>query len=154
MLLHYEWTVFKREINYFPAERNFINELAHTYEGRDLEYAHDVLALAVEHIRSRIAIMVGALDKVGIIPLAITIYFSVHKWLAEPRVSQSELEYAPVIGGAVAFLYLLGIYNLGSLQRSERLCLLLKHAVEEKKSLDSTPQGDTSHPQLVEKLPA
>jgi hypothetical protein len=153
-LFHYERDLLQPVINSFNAERNLIDQLVRTYESRDLEYAHDSVVLALEQLRLRIGLLVGALDKVGVIPLGIGLYFSVHKWLAEPSLNPSEQWYAEVIGVGLVFAYWLGFYSLRRSQNLETLCLVLKHAVQEKTSLRSMPMIDAPHPQLTEKLPA
>lgn len=59
----------------FDEELGLKVRLAHTYERHELEYALDRITLLITQQCSRIALIIGALDKVGVFPLAIGAYF-------------------------------------------------------------------------------
>jgi hypothetical protein len=68
-------SLFVPMVEVFDAELGLIVRLAQTYDRRDLEYALDRLTLEVTRVRTRIALLIGALDKVWVIPLAIGAFF-------------------------------------------------------------------------------
>ena len=71
-----EQTEFPRLVAAFDEELGLIAHLARTYERHDLEYALDRMSLVVTQFRSTVAVTIGALEKVGILPLVIAGYFS------------------------------------------------------------------------------
>jgi hypothetical protein len=63
-------------LDQFNDDMDLINELISTFERHHLEYARDRYCLMAKQLRERIALLVGALEKVGVIPLAVTGYLS------------------------------------------------------------------------------
>jgi hypothetical protein len=125
-------------IGSFNAEIDLIAHLAHTYESRHLEYAQDCLTLLVQHLRSRFAWLVGALDKVGLLPRAIMAYFSYPKILGGQKQDLSTSPYIDWTWGLSAFvvtIYLGATYFFSIAQQLDRFCVVLKHAVQAKKFL-------------------
>jgi hypothetical protein len=127
--------------NSFNAGLDLITRLAQTYELRHLEYAQDCLTLGAQHLRSRIAWLVGVIDKVGLIPLAITAYFSYQKIVADQQ--QAILIWPPkdwvwILWVSVVTIYLMSTYLLSIAQQFDRFCVVLKHAIQAKKSVPSS----------------
>jgi hypothetical protein len=116
----------------FDEERGLIVRLAQHYERHDLEYGLDRTTLVVTQLRSRLALVIGALDKVGLFPLLIGAYFSLRELLQDQPPTSSELAW--LVGGAlgVAIAYGSGLLLLIWAQDLEDMCLVLKHAVQAK----------------------
>jgi hypothetical protein len=123
----------------FDEELGLMTRLAHDYERRDLEYALDRITLLATQIRSRIALVIGALDKVGVIPLAIGAYFSVRRLLREQPSTPSDLSWMWGVAIGLGFLYVAGLSLLEWAQDLDDACLVLKHAVQAKQS-DAPPE--------------
>ena len=83
-------------------------------------------------LRSRSALLIGAVDKVGLIPLAVGAYFSFRALLREQLPTPSELSW--MVGGAIGLglAYLITVALLGWAQRLDEACVVLKHAGQAK----------------------
>ncbi|HSD39665.1 MAG TPA: hypothetical protein VLC92_19325 [Rhodocyclaceae bacterium] len=130
-------TVAEPAVKHFDADIQAITELATTFEQHHLDYARDRLAQVVEQMKFRVGFMLGAIDKVGIFPSAITGYFYAKEILSKPDYSSSGLEW--VFGGLVA-LYIAAVVFMTASQRIERLALVAKHAAA-RKLFDSTKRN-------------
>jgi hypothetical protein len=128
-------------IGVFDQELGLITRVAYTYERRDLEYALDRATLMVTQLRSRIALLIGALDKVGVVPLLIGAYFSVRQLLRDQPLTSSELSWMIGLGVGLGIMYAGGIGLLGWAQYLDHVCLVLKHAVQAKQAGDLTPEA-------------
>ena len=91
-----------------------------------LEYARDSLALAAEQVRGRVSMLIGTLEKVGIIPLAVTGYLTAKKLLSDQTIQFFGIEW---IFAFFIALYLLAIYMLSAAHQIDRIVLVLKQAV-------------------------
>jgi len=63
----------------FNADIELINELAETYELHHLTFAKESFLRMARQLRERISILVGAIEKLGLIPILITGYLSYTK---------------------------------------------------------------------------
>jgi hypothetical protein len=125
----------------FTAELALIARLEQTYEPRALAYALDRLSLEAAQLRTRIALLIGALDKVGLIPLVIGAYFPLRALFKEQPPTSSELSW---IIGTVAGLggfYLMAFGFLHWTQRLDEACMVLKHAGQAKPSAPPLGNG-------------
>jgi hypothetical protein len=93
----------------FDEEVGLIAHLAGTYERHDLEDALDRVTLMATQLRSRLAITIGALDKVGVIPLAITAFFSLRTLLKEQSPTSSELSWMMGAAIGLGIVYMSGV---------------------------------------------
>jgi hypothetical protein len=56
----------------FRIEREQIADLARRFDAEQLDYSHARLCLSVAQLRARVALMVGPVDKLGIVPSAVS----------------------------------------------------------------------------------
>ena len=127
---------FEREISnplveVFNDDIDRITELARDYRMHHLKYAQESYSLMGEQLRSRISLLVGAIDKVGIIPLGITAYISWTKALKDGLIVFGGIEW--VLAGLV-LLYLLALRMNATAQWMDRMSLLYKQALSVKQS--------------------
>lgn len=131
MLRHSEKSLSTPATQRFNYDIERITSLAKDFEQHHLDYARDRLALISEQLRSRISFLVGAIEKVGVLPLAVTGYFSAKNILADPKMTVAGIEWAFV---ALIALYLMAIHLLLVSQQLERLVLIVKHAATKRAS--------------------
>lgn len=131
MLRHPEKSLASPATERFNNDIDRISSLARDFEKHHLEYARDRLALIADQLRNRISFLVGAIEKVGILPLAITGYLSAEKVLSDPKLASSGIEW---VFGALIALYLIAIHLLLVSQQLERLVLIVRHAASKKGS--------------------
>jgi hypothetical protein len=124
----------------FPEELTLIARLYHTYEPRTLAYALDRLTLETTGIRARVTVLVGALDKVGLFPLAIGAYVSTRALFKEKTPPSWELNGIIAVVAALAVVYFLASGFLLWAQRLDEACLVLKYAGQAKQALDLPPE--------------
>lgn len=133
-LRHTEKTLLDPVIRNFDNEVDRIAQLSKNFQQHHLEYAQARVSLATSHLRSRIALTVGALEKVGVVPLVVVAYFSLrkivmpgeYKSLSDSMVIFSGLEWILVV---LISLYLLSVHMIIVCQRLDQMSLALKHAV-------------------------
>lgn len=124
-LHHSEKSLVDPVIAQFNDDIDTISLLVQDFKKHHLEYARDSLALVAQQTRARISLLVGALDKVGIIPLAITGYLSAKKLITDPTIQFSGIE---LVLAAFVALYLIAIHMLSVAQQIDRMVLVLKQA--------------------------
>lgn len=66
-------------VEMFNSDMDLIHYLSSSFEAHHLSYARAMYSSMAKHIRERIGLLVGALDKVGIVPVAVTAYLSYAK---------------------------------------------------------------------------
>lgn len=137
MLRHSEKSLSTPATQRFNHDIDRISSLAREFDKHHLEYARDRLGLISDQLRHRISFLVGALDKVGIIPLAFTGYVSAKKILADPRITSPGIEWA---FGVLIALYLIAVHLLLVSQQLDRLVLIVKHAANKKENDKSEGQ--------------
>jgi hypothetical protein len=138
LLFHPERAWIEPVVESFDEELGLVAHSAQTYERRDLEYALDRLTLMVTQLRSHIALLIGALDKVGVMPLAVGADFSIRTLLKEQTPTPSELSWMVPVAIMLGTSYVMGISLLDRAHRLDVVCLVLKHAVQAKQS-DAPP---------------
>lgn len=116
---------------HFNTDVQSITDLAQTYDQHHLDFARDRLAQVVEQLRYRVGFMIGAVEKVGILPSSVTGYFYAQDILQKPAYASSGIE-----GVFIAFVafYIVAMVFLIASQRVERAALVAKHAAEKKQS--------------------
>lgn len=118
----------------FNNDIDLINELSQTCEIHHLQYARASFSRMAKQLRERIGILVGALDKVGLIPLVITAYFAFLKAQKEGLVVFGGIDW---IFTAFAFLYLLAVRMTRTAQWMEKISEIYEQAI----SLKSKREG-------------
>jgi hypothetical protein len=108
----------------FTRHMELIHNLA-SFQTEHLGYARDIFRRDARHLRERIGVMVGALDKVGAIPLAVTSYLSYAK-IAQDSGSFGAIE---VIGLAFVAFYMFAIRMVMTAQWMEAVESLFEHAL-------------------------
>ena len=91
----------------------------------ELSFLSDRLQLEADHLRSRVGLLVGGIDKVGTVPLVIGAIVSGWKFLHEKQLAPGLLEIA--VAG-VAFLYLVGVIFTLTSHRLDELAHLIRAA--------------------------
>jgi hypothetical protein len=86
--------------------------------------------LLVGQYRARTALLVGTLDKVGIIPLAVGAYFSARAFFREQPPSPLEFNLLVWMSSGLGALYVGTVVLLHWVQRCDEVCLVLKHALQ------------------------
>jgi hypothetical protein len=142
---HPERAALEHVLVTFDKERDLVTHLAHNYEQHDLEYAQERIALETGRVRSWNALLLGGLDKLGIVPLAVIAYISWQKLHVEQPLIFSGVPGGEwVIGAVLGFFYLLSMQQFLTCLELDRFCLVLKHAVEAKKLESPALNADTS----------
>jgi hypothetical protein len=117
----------------FSSTMELIHNLA-TFEIEHLRYAKDVFTREARHLRERIGLMVGALDKIGAIPLAVTSYLSYVK-MSQADPSFGALE---VVGLCFIAFYVFAIRMVGTAQWMEKVAILFEHALVAREKRDES----------------
>lgn len=115
----------------FNDDMDLITELSRDFASHHLRYARDSFSLMGNQLRSRISLLVGAIDKVGIIPIAITAYISWGKAMKDGLVVFTGIEW---IFAAFIFLYLFALRMCSVAQWMDRISLLYGEAFAAKKT--------------------
>lgn len=91
---------------------------------QDILFARDYLKSVAIHLRSRISLIVGALDKVGVLPLAVSAAITLLKLKEAGTVT------VVWVAGTVVltFFYVLSVHMLDAAYTVERFVVLLDHA--------------------------
>jgi hypothetical protein len=113
----------------FDQDVQTITLLAKTFDQHHLDYARDHLTQLVAQLRFRIGFLIGAIDKVGVLPGAIAGYVYATDILKRPDLSTSGIEWA--FAALVAF-YLIAVALLTVSQRVEHASLIAAHAATKK----------------------
>lgn len=118
----------------FNDNMDLINELSQTCEAHHLSYARTSFLLMAKQLRERISLLVGAIEKVGVIPLAITSYLAIAKAQKEGLVVFGGIEWALV---GLILLYLLALRLSSTAQWMELAAELYAHALAVKSKRES-----------------
>ena len=118
----------------FNSDVDLIHELSQISELHHLNYAKANFALMAKQLRERISILVGALEKVGVIPLAITGYLSYLKVQQDKLATFGGIEW---ILAAFVFLYLLAIRMTATAQWMEKVSAIYEQAAAIKAQRES-----------------
>lgn len=139
MLKHSEKTLASPVVESFNADIERITELARDFDQHHLNYARDRFALISEQLRQRLALMIGAIDKVGVLPSAVAGFFTFKEALNKAQFSSSGLE---AIFWVLIFFYVLAAHLTFVSQRLEQATLILKHAASKKELDDKASKSD------------
>lgn len=98
--------------------------ISERFDEKEIAFAKDYLQSVCAHMRSRIGLMIGALDKVGIIPLAVSSLVALVKVYGNGTFAS-----AWYAGAFVLLLFYVGsLKMLGSAYTIERFVVVLSHA--------------------------
>lgn len=92
-----------------------------------LYYVKERLSLESKHMRSRVSLLVGALNKVGIIPVLITWILASYKYMADGSISFEQIDW---LAYGLLGLYLATLLILFFVHKLERYLLLVNTAIE------------------------
>jgi hypothetical protein len=92
-----------------------------------LYYAKERISLEGSHMKARVSMLVGALDKVGIIPVSVTWILASYKYIANGTITFDQIDWLiyPLLG-----LYLVMLPILFFAHKLERYLLLVNTAIE------------------------
>jgi hypothetical protein len=110
----------------FNNDLDLIHELTQTCEIHHLQYAKQNFERMARQLRERIGILVGALDKVGLIPIATTAYFAYLKTQKEGLVAFGGIEWVFV---SFVFLYLFAARMTSTAQWMEKVSEIYEQAI-------------------------
>ncbi len=96
-----------------------------------LEYANRRINLEIDQMKKRIALLVGAIEKVGIVPVTITWAFAVYKYVSKDELKFSQIDF--MVYGLLK-LYILAISMIFFVHKLERYSLLIETAASLKHS--------------------
>lgn len=113
-------------VEQFNEDMDLIRELAATYETHHLHYAEASYVRMARQLRERISILVGAIEKVGVIPLVITGYLSYAKAKKDGLLTFDGIEWLLI---AFLVLYLLAIRMSSTVQWMEKVAELYRQAI-------------------------
>jgi hypothetical protein len=112
----------------FNHSMDLIQELS-GFEHQHLSYAKSTFEQGAKQLRERIAVLVGALDKVGVIPLVVTTYLS----YAKVTTNGFRFGFVESFGLVFIVLYIFSIRMLRTAQWMEAVADLYAHAIEARK---------------------
>jgi len=115
--------------NTFNDDVDLISDLVSTSEAHNLFYASKSFLLLAEQLKTRIALLVGAIDKVGIIPLGVTTYLSWAK-LSKENAVFGGVEWVLV---TLVLLYFFAVRMSLVVQWLDRAALIFQTAAEQRK---------------------
>ena len=118
----------------FNNDLDLIYELSQTCEIHHLSFAKANFALMAKQLRERIGILVGALEKVGLVPLATTGYFAFLKTQKDGLRPFSDIDWVFV---TFAFLYLVAVRMTGTAQWMEKMTEIYEQAIALKSKRES-----------------
>jgi hypothetical protein len=110
----------------FNNDIDLIYALSQTCEIHHLSFAKANFVLMAKQLRERIGILVGALEKVGLIPLATSAYFAFLK------IKDGDLQLFSGVGWmftAFVFLYIIAVRMTGTAQWMERMSEIYEQAI-------------------------
>lgn len=127
-------------VKVFNDDMDLIHQLATSFEAHHLSYARAMYSNMARQIRERIGLLVGALDKIGIIPIAVTTYLSYAKAIKDG------LTFGPFewIGISFVCLYLLAIRLTATAQWMEHVAEIYAHAYKIQSNQRSDPNSATA----------
>jgi hypothetical protein len=120
---------FNLLLDTFNEDLDLINELSRTFEIHHLRFAKIRYQQEAKQLRERIALLIGAIEKVGIIPLAITGYVSYSKIKAGGAISFSGIEWLLV---SFIVLYLVMVRMIFTTQWMENIAEIFNEALKSK----------------------
>ena len=128
------FNIFKAPARHFlePVTESSVRdfELAESFSRfteSQLYYAKERLSLESTHMRSRVSLLVGALDKVGIIPVLVAWILASYKYIADGSIVFEQIDW--LVYGLLG-LYLVTLPILFFVHKLERYLLLVNTAIE------------------------
>lgn len=110
----------------FDNDLDLIHDLSQTCEIHHLSFARANFVLMAKQLRERIGILVGALEKVGLIPVATTGYFAFLKSQKDGLQPFSDIDW---VFAAFAFLYIVAVRMTGTAQWMEKMAEIYDQAI-------------------------
>lgn len=110
----------------FNNDLDLIHELTQTCEIHHLQYARQNFLRMARQLRERIGILVGALEKVGLIPIGTTAYFALLKAHKDGLVVFGGIEW---VFATFIFLYLLAARMTATAQWMEKISGIYDQAI-------------------------
>jgi hypothetical protein len=124
---HSEKSVAENILSEFNNDIELIQTLSNDCSEHHLSFAKQNFMQLSNHLKSRINLLVGAIEKVGIIPLAIASYYSYQKASSGELISFDAIE---IIATSVVVLYLFAIHMVTVSHKFERIALIYDAALE------------------------
>ena len=109
----------------FNDDMDLINLLATSFELHHLSYAKATYTNMARQIRERIGLLVGSLDKIGLVPIFLTTYLSYAKAVKE-GIAFGPVEWVSI---ALVLLYLIAIRLVSTAQWMESVSEIYAHAL-------------------------
>lgn len=133
-LRNIERAISSQLLSEFNNDIDLISQLSQTCEIHHMNFARANFMLMAKQLRERIGLLVGALEKVGFIPLAITAYFTFLKMQKEGLVPFGGIEW---VFTAFAFLFILAVRMTGVAQWMEKISEIYEQAIALKSQRES-----------------
>ena len=111
------------------------------FDETQLEYAKNRLLLECEQMKSRVNILVGAIDKVGILPVAVTWVLAAYKYFDKGTLFFSEVDW--LVYGLMG-IYIVAVPILFFIHKLQRYILVVETTLNIKKAnkaLQPTPKN-------------
>jgi hypothetical protein len=124
---HSEKTVAENILSEFNNDIELIQSLSQDCSEHHLSFAKQNFMQLSNHLKSRINLLVGAIEKVGVIPLAIASYYSYQKASSSELISFGAVE---IIATTIVILYLFSIHMVTVSHKFERIALIYDAAFE------------------------
>jgi len=124
---HSEKTIAENILSEFNSDIELIQSLSKDCSEHHLSFAKQNFMQLSNHLKSRINLLVGAIEKVGIIPLAIASYYSYQKISNGELISFGAIE---IITTSIVILYLFSIHMVTVSHKFERIALIFDEALE------------------------
>lgn len=108
------------------------------FDKAQLEYAKNRLLLECEQIKSRVNLLVGAIDKVGILPVAVTWFLAAYKYFDKGELDFSEVDWLVYV---LMGIYIVAVPILFFIHKLQRYILVIETTLnikEANKSLQPT----------------
>lgn len=127
-LMEPESELLAKTITQFSEDMNQAKWISKSFDKITIEFAQQRLLMLGEHLKQRIFLMVGVIDKLGLIPIAVSAYLAYKK--LETEGSNLDLVFLQWAGCGLVFLYLVAISLFKVAQGFQRHSLVLKLALD------------------------
>jgi len=129
-MLEAERTLLEHAVVQFSDDLKRARWIANSFDQITIEFAQQRLALLGDHLKHRISLMVGVIDKVGLVPLGVSAYLTLRKLEADKaNLDFSIMEWA---GWVLAFFYFVAMLLHQTAHGFQRHELVFKMALEMK----------------------
>lgn len=125
-----ERTLLESTINQFSDDIKRVNWIAKNFDEIDIKFAQKRLSLTREQLQHRISLIVGVIEKVGLVPIGVSAYITI----AKLRTEETNLDFSAMewVGMGLAFLYFFAIVLHQITYDFQRHELILETALETK----------------------